>query len=54
MHLFFFFEPCFMAWEILVPQPGIEPMPRAVKTQSSNHWNSREFPNYCICLALGK
>lgn len=53
MHLFFF-EPCFVAWEILVPQPGIEPLPRAVKTQSSNHWNSRELPNYCIFLALGK
>lgn len=54
MHLFFFFEPCFVAWEILVPQPSIEPLPRAVKTQSSNHWNSRGFPNYCIFLALGK
>ena len=29
---------------ILVPQPGIEPMPSAVKAQSPNHWTAREFP----------
>ena len=29
---------------ILVPQPGIEPCPFAVRTQSPNHWIAREFP----------
>ena len=36
--LFFFF--C----RILVPQPGIEPTPLAVKAWSPNHWTAREFP----------
>ena len=34
--LFFFF--C----QILVPQPGIKPMPPALKAQSLNHWTTRE------------
>lgn len=29
--------------EIVVPQPRIEPAPLAVKAQSSNHWDAREF-----------
>ena len=29
---------------ILVPQPGIEPAPTAVKAPSPNHWTAREFP----------
>ena len=29
---------------ILVPGPGIEPVPLAVEAQSPNHWTSREFP----------
>ena len=34
------------AWlVILVPRPGIEPAPSAVKTQRPNHWTAREFPN---------
>ena len=28
---------------ILVPQPGIEPGPLAVKAPSPNHWTTREF-----------
>ena len=32
-----------MACGILVPQPGIESMPLAVKS-SPNHWTAREFP----------
>ena len=51
MHLFFvvvvvfgFFWPCRVACGILVPRPGIELGPSAVKTQSPNHWTSREFP----------
>ena len=30
----------------LVPQPGIELSPSAVKAQSLNHWTTREFPKY--------
>ena len=33
-----------MACGILVPQPGIEPAPSAVKAQSPHHWTARDFP----------
>ena len=29
---------------ILVPGPGIKPMPTAVEAQSLNHWTTREVP----------
>ena len=29
---------------ILVPRPGVEPVPPAVEAQSPNHWTAREFP----------
>ena len=29
---------------ILVPWPGIEPVPAAVEAQSLSHWNTRGFP----------
>ena len=29
---------------ILVPQPGMEPAPPALETQSPNHWTTREAP----------
>jgi len=32
-----------MACGILVPQPGIEPRPSAVRVQSPNHEAAREF-----------
>ena len=32
-----------MACRILVPQPGIEPVPPAIGVQSPNHWTHREF-----------
>ena len=32
---------------ILVPWPGIEPMPPAVEVWSSNHWTAREVPEVC-------
>ena len=32
------------AYRILVPRPGIEPMPPAVERQSPKHWTAREFP----------
>ena len=40
---FFFFIIC-MACSILVPQPGIKPIPPAVETWSLNHWTAREIP----------
>ena len=33
-----------MAGGILVPQPGIKPVPPAVELWSPNHWVTREFP----------
>ena len=38
-----------MACGILVPQPGIEPGPSAVKARSPNHWTAKEFPTY-VCV----
>ena len=32
-----------MAYRILVPQPGIEPGPSAMKAPSPNQWLGREF-----------
>ena len=37
-----YFWPCHCG--ILIPWPGIEPMPSAVKVQNPNHWTAREFP----------
>ena len=37
-------------WEILVPQPGIEPMLPAVEAWSLNHWTAREAP-LSLCLS---
>ena len=33
-----------MCTEILVPQPGIEPMTPALEVQSVNLWTAREIP----------
>ena len=35
-----------MAHGILIPQPGIEPMPPAVEAQSLNHWTARETSDH--------
>ena len=40
----FFFWPCCAACRILVPRPGIEPAPLAVKAWNPNYWTAREFP----------
>ena len=37
------FWPLLAACEILVPQPGIEPVPPAVEGWSPNLWTAREF-----------
>ena len=39
-----FFWPCHTARRILVPQPGIKPVPPAMEVWSPNHWTAREFP----------
>ena len=44
----FTFWPCLKACGILVPQPGIEPGPLAMKEQSPNHWTAWEFPVLAI------
>ena len=31
---------------ILVPQPGMEPVPPAVEAQSLTHWTAREVPSW--------
>ena len=42
--LFVCFGLCHMACGILVPRPGIEPGPSAVRVWSPNHWTAREVP----------
>ena len=46
--LFCFVGLCCMAYEILVPRPGIEPRLLAVRVLSPNHWTTREFPPLCF------
>ena len=48
IYLFIYFWPCCMACQILVPQPGIEPVSPAVETWSPNHWTTREFPVFLL------
>ena len=43
---FLFLAMPYTACEILVPQPGIKPMPPAVEAWSLNHWTTREVPVY--------
>ena len=42
--ILFFFLPCLPTFGILVPLPGIEPGPLAVKGWSPNHWPTGELP----------
>ena len=44
--LFLFFGPCPVAHGIFVPQPGMEPRPPTMETQSLNHWTTREAPGF--------
>ena len=44
----YLFWPHNAACGISVPQPGIEPLPSAVKAQNPNHWTTREFPIGCF------
>ena len=45
---FFSFWPCCMACGILVPQPGIECRPLAMRAWNPNHWTAREFLGSCL------
>ena len=37
-----------VACRILVPRPGIEPVPPAVEGWSLNHWTAREVLNFVL------
>ena len=50
MNYFFFFWLHHVACGILVPQPGIEPVPPAAEARSLNHWTAREFSKNEILL----
>ena len=41
-----------MACGILVPGPGIESGPTAVKVPSLNHWTAREFPEVILKVCI--
>ena len=51
-HIYFFWgggalQACLMFFEILVPRPGIKPMPLAGKyPPSPNYWTASEFPGH--------
>ena len=46
--LIFFFWPCHATCGILVPWPGMEPVPTVLETWSLNHWTAREVPKTLI------
>ena len=41
---------CSVACGILVPQPGIKPVPPAVKAWSLNHWTAKEVPKIIFLI----
>ena len=43
LHFISFFDCSVQLVGFLVPQPGIEPPPSAVRAQSPNHWTAREL-----------
>ena len=46
----FFFLAANAACRILVPQPGIKPVPPTMEVQSLNHWTAREvLRQFCKC-----
>ena len=42
-----------MVCRILVPRPGIEPLPPAKEVQSLNHWTAREVPENSLKQHVG-
>ena len=49
-HLFLFFWPHPEACRILVPWPGIDPMPLTLEVWGPNHWVSRKFPRHLFLI----
>ena len=49
---FFWRGACYTAFRILVPRPGIEPVPPGVKVRSPKHWTSREFLGMIVVSTL--
>ena len=49
-HFFFFFWLHHAACGILIPQPGVEPGPSAVRARSPNHWIARESQHGTIFI----
>ena len=41
---FLIFQPCYVAYRILIPPPGTESAPPAMEAQSLNHWMARDVP----------
>ena len=41
------------AYGILVPQPGVEPVPHAVEAQSPEHWTAEAFLLF-LCVLLSR
>ena len=52
LFFFFFFFFGHMACRILVPRPGIKPLPPALEAQSLNHWTAREVPYTFLRFSL--
>ena len=51
-YLFIYLWPRHAACGILVPWPGIKPVPPALEAQSLNHWTAREVPLSNIFIAV--
>ena len=48
IYLFIYlYRPLRVACRILVPRPGIKPLPPLLEDQSLNHWTAREVP-FCL------
>ena len=47
-----YFWRCHMTCLILVPWPGFEPVPLAVKALNLNHWISREVPQITLLIQI--
>ena len=46
--LLLLFRSCHVACGILVPRPGIEPMPPAMEAWRLSHWTAREIPRLLV------
>ena len=47
-----FFLPCHVACRILVPPPGMEPLPLAVEAWGLNHCTAKEFPIIVVVFVI--